>query len=82
MSKKRSKKFDDSIESSFQASKSRSAARGKLTFIAILLGFTSIITVLWLGAYAVSNNEMSGGELTQFFLYAVIVAGSIAALRF
>ena len=74
------KKFDDSIESSFQASKSRSAARGKLTFIAILLGFTSIITVLWLGAYAVSNNEMSGGELTQFFLYAVIVAGSIAAL--
>jgi ATP-binding cassette subfamily B protein len=44
------------------------------------LGFTSIITVLWLGAYAVSNKEMSGGELTQFFLYAVIVAGSIAAL--
>jgi len=77
---KRDQKFDDSIESSFQASKSRSAARGKLTFIAILLGFTSIITVLWLGAYAVSNNEMSGGELTQFFLYAVIVAGSIAAL--
>ena len=74
------KKFDESIETSFQASINRSAARGKLTFIAILLGFTSIITVLWLGAYAVSNNEMSGGELTQFFLYAVIVAGSIAAL--
>jgi ATP-binding cassette subfamily B protein len=72
--------FNQSIETSFQASKVRSAARGRLTFVAILLGFTSIITVLWLGAYAVSNKEMSGGELTQFFLYAVIVAGSIAAL--
>ena len=74
------KAFNTSIEASFLASKTRSAARGKLTFVAILLGFTSIITVLWLGAYAVSNKEISSGELTQFFLYAVIVAGSIAAL--
>ena len=74
------KAFNTSVEASFLAAKIRSAARGKLTFVAILLGFTSIITVLWLGAYAVSNQEMSGGELTQFFLYAVIVAGSIAAL--
>ena len=74
------KAFNKSVEASFLASKVRSAARGKLTFVAILLGFTSIIAVLWLGAYAVSNKEISSGELTQFFLYAVIVAGSIAAL--
>lgn len=74
------KAFDQTIETSFLAAITRSAARGKLTFVAILLGFTSIIAVLWLGAYAVSNQEMSGGQLTQFFLYAVIVAGSIAAL--
>ena len=72
--------FNQSIETSFTASINRSAARGRLTFVAILLGFTSIIAVLWLGAYAVSNKEMSGGQLTQFFLYAVIVAGAIAAL--
>jgi len=74
------KVFNQSIEKSFLASITRSAARGKLTFVAILLGFTSIILVLWLGAYAVSNQEISGGQLTQFFLYAVIVAGAIAAL--
>ena len=74
------KVFNQSIEKSFSASINRSAARGKLTFVAILLGFTSIILVLWLGAYAVSNQEISGGQLTQFFLYAVIVAGAIAAL--
>jgi ATP-binding cassette subfamily B protein len=74
------KVFNQSIEKSFLASINRSAARGKLTFVAILLGFTSIILVLWLGAYAVSNQEISGGQLTQFFLYAVIVAGAIAAL--
>lgn len=72
--------FNQSIETSFTAAINRSAARGRLTFVAILLGFTSIIAVLWLGAYAVSNKEMSGGQLTQFFLYAVIVAGAIAAL--
>lgn len=78
--KKEIKAFNQSIEKSFLASKNRTAARGKLTFVAILLGFTSIILVLWLGAYAVSNQEISGGQLTQFFLYAVIVAGAIAAL--
>ncbi|CAM3800241.1 ABC transporter transmembrane domain-containing protein [Polynucleobacter antarcticus] len=72
--------FDASIEKSFVASKNRNMARSKLTFVAILLGFTSIIAVLWLGAYAVSQQAISDGQLTQFFLYAVICAGSIAAL--
>jgi ATP-binding cassette subfamily B protein len=45
-----------------------------------LFGFTSIILVLWLGAYAVMDKQITAGELSQFILYAVIVAGAIAGI--
>ena len=75
-----SKLFNQYIETSFLTAKNRNLARSNLTFIAILLGFSSIILILWLGAYAVTRNELSSGELTQFILYTVIVAGAIAVV--
>jgi ATP-binding cassette subfamily B protein len=75
-----SKLFNQFIETSFLTAKHRNLARSNLTFIAILLGFSSIILILWLGAYAVTRNELSSGELTQFILYTVIVAGAIAVV--
>jgi len=72
--------FNRLIETSFLTAKHRNLARSNLTFIAILLGFSSIILILWLGAYAVTRNELSSGELTQFILYTVIVAGAIAVV--
>jgi len=36
--------------------------------------------VLWLGARAVAGGEMTGGQLTSFVLYAVIVAGASGTL--
>jgi ATP-binding cassette subfamily B protein len=75
-----SKVFNQLIETSFLTAKYRNLARSNLTFIAILLGFSSIILILWLGAYAVTRHELSSGELTQFILYTVIVAGAIAVV--
>jgi len=72
--------FNQFIENSFLTAKNRNLARSNLTFIAILLGFSSIILILWLGAYAVTRQEISSGELTQFILYTVIVAGAIAVV--
>ncbi len=72
--------FKGYVEEAFQAAKTRFRARALLTFIAIVFGFCSIIAVLWLGAYAVLDNQLSSGELTQFILYSVIVAGAIAGL--
>jgi ATP-binding cassette, subfamily B, bacterial len=63
-----------------QAAITRTRARALLTFVAILFGFTSIILVLWLGAYAVMEKQITAGELSQFILYAVIVAGAIAGI--
>jgi ATP-binding cassette, subfamily B, bacterial len=75
-----SKRFGHSVEDAFVTALQRIRARSLLTAIAILLVFGAIVFVLWLGAHAVIEGSMSGGELGQFILYASIVAGAIGAL--
>ena len=74
------KRFSGSVENAFQTAMRRIRARSLLTMIAILLVFGSIVFVLWLGAHAVIQGTMSGGELGQFILYASLVAGALGAL--
>ncbi|MEK0434530.1 MAG: hypothetical protein RL369_579 [Pseudomonadota bacterium] len=73
-------RFGLAVETAFRTAIARIRARSLLTAIAILLIFGAIVFVLWLGAHAVLEGSMSAGELGQFILYAVIVAGAIAAL--
>ncbi|TCV81221.1 ABC transporter transmembrane domain-containing protein [Sulfurirhabdus autotrophica] len=75
-----SERFGASVESAFKTAIRRIRARSMLTLIAILLVFGTIVFVLWLGAQAVMQGNMTGGELGQFILYAAIVAGSVGAL--
>jgi ATP-binding cassette subfamily B protein len=55
-------------------------ARAGLTAIAIFLVVASIVGVLWSGARMVVAGSMTGGELGQFILYAVLAGGALAAL--
>ncbi|WP_222422596.1 ABC transporter transmembrane domain-containing protein [Rheinheimera sediminis] len=73
-------RFTDSVETAFTTALSRIRARSMLTLVAIVLVFGAISFVLWLGAQAVLANEMTGGELSQFILYAVLTAGAIGAI--
>ena len=73
-------RFGTSVEQAFKTAMQRIRARSVLTAMAILLIFGAIVFVLWLGAHAVMQSRMTGGELGQFILYAAIVAGSIGAL--
>lgn len=75
-----SDRFSGLVESAFRTAMQRIRARSLLTLIAILLVFGAIVFVLWLGAHAVIQGRMTGGELGQFILYATIVAGAIGAL--
>ncbi|MFL9923253.1 ABC transporter transmembrane domain-containing protein [Herbaspirillum lusitanum] len=74
------RRFGASVELAFQTAMERIRARSVLTMVAILLIFGAIVFVLWLGAHAVVQGSMSGGELGQFILYASLVAGSLGAL--
>ena len=73
-------RFNASVENAFRTAMRRIRARSLLTVIAILLVFGAIVFVLWLGAHAVIQGTMTGGELGQFILYAAIVAGAVGAL--
>jgi ATP-binding cassette, subfamily B, bacterial len=75
-----SERFGVSVNAAFTTAIRRIRARSLLTVIAILLIFGAIVFVLWLGAHAVIEGRMTGGDLGQFILYATLVAGAIAAL--
>jgi len=55
-------------------------ARAGLTAITILLVFASVAGILWIGASAVIDGEITGGRLGQFVLYAFFAAGALAEL--
>ena len=74
------KRFDIAVEKAFIEAKKRIAARSMLTAVAIVMTFAVIVFVLWMGARQVTEGAISLGELTQFVLYAVFIAGSIGAL--
>ena len=73
-------RFGSSVERAFSTAIRRIRARSLLTVLAILLIFGAIVFVLWLGAHAVIQGNMTGGELGQFILYSAIVAGAVGAL--
>ncbi len=54
----------------------------KALLFALIFGliFTAIITVLWIGGSQMLEGTLSGGQLSAFIFYAVIVASSLGAL--
>ena len=72
--------FGAVTEKSFLSAKARIGARAIMTVIVILLVFTGIVGVLWIGANDVRAGSMSAGSLIQFVIYSVLVAGSVGAL--
>ena len=74
------RRFDEAVNATFAVAVRRIQVRAMLTAVAILLSFGAIALVLWLGTHAVLTGTMSAGELGQFLLYALFVAGSAASL--
>lgn len=72
--------FDQVTETSFDVARRRIFTRALLTVIVIFLVFAGILGTLWVGARDVAAGAMTPGELAQFVIYAVIVAGSVGAL--
>ena len=73
-------RFGEATESSYRAARKRIEARSLLTAVVIFVVFTGIVGVMWIGARDVISGTMSAGELGQFILYAMLVAGAVGAL--
>ena len=73
-------RFADSVRLSFEAGIRRTQVRALISALGIVLVFSALTAVLWLGARAVIAGTMTGGELGQFLLYAGLVGSSAAGL--
>ncbi|MFC7049702.1 ABC transporter transmembrane domain-containing protein [Emcibacter nanhaiensis] len=73
-------RFADFVENAFGVAIKRTRVRAWLTALVILMVFGAVDLVLWVGASDVASGRMSGGDLTAFLIYAVLVAGAVGAL--
>lgn len=73
-------RFSDAVQSVFDTAKRRMRVRAFMTGIAIVLMFTAIVSVIWLGAIDVSAGRMTGGTITAFVLYGGLLAGGLGNL--
>jgi ATP-binding cassette subfamily B protein len=73
-------RFDGVTEKSFDVALIRIRTRAIMTAIVIFLIFAGVIGVLWIGARDVREGIMTAGQLVQFVIYAILVAGSTGAL--
>ena len=73
-------RFSDQVEQSVNAALRRVRTRALLILVVILLGFGAITFSLWVGGQDVIAGRMTGGDLSAFVFYAVLLATSGAAL--
>ena len=72
--------FDRVTEKSFELAAQRINTRVLMTMIVIYMIFSGVVGVLWIGVHDIRSNAISAGELAQFVIYAILVAGSASAL--
>jgi ATP-binding cassette subfamily B protein len=74
------RRYDDMVEKSFDTAVKRTRVRAWLIAAAIMTTFSAVTLVLWLGARAVLQGTMTGGDLAKFLSYAIFMGTSVAAL--
>jgi ATP-binding cassette, subfamily B, bacterial len=75
-----SRRYANAITLALATARRRIGMRSFLTAAVIVLIFGAITLVLWAGARDVIAGELAPGVLTQFVVYAIFAAGSVAGL--
>lgn len=68
------------VESALTTAVRRSLLGALMSGTAVLFTFGAIGVVLWIGGQEVLAERLSGGELSAFVFYAVLVAGAVGTL--
>ncbi len=72
--------FASEVERAFLVAKRRVSQRAVLIAVVILLVFSALSVMLWVGGSDVINGTMSGGDLGAFIFYAILMATGVASL--
>jgi len=73
-------RYGQRVEEAFRTAVRRSRLGAALSGIVVLLVFGAVGTVLWVGGHDVLAGRLSGGQLSAFVFYAVLLAGAVGAL--
>lgn len=72
--------FNSRVEDVMTAASGRILYRALLISSVMFLSIAAIVLVTWVGAQDVMVGKMTGGELSAFMFYAVMVAGAVATI--
>ena len=72
--------FNGRVEDVMAAASGRIRYRAMLISSVMFLSIAAIASVTWVGAHDVMSGKMTGGELSAFMFYAVMVAGAVATI--
>ncbi len=73
-------RYLQALQKSLQAARERIRQIGWFMGVASAFGYAAVAAVLWFGGRLIVGGNMSVGDLTQFLLYLMVVAFSVAAL--
>ena len=72
--------FANSVEQAFATGRSCIQQRASLIAAVMILVFSAIALILWIGGHDVLAGKISAGQLSAFVFYAAIVATAVATL--
>ena len=73
-------RFNESVATAFSTARQRLIARALLAAFTIFIVFAAIMAIIWLGTRFVMTGQLTVGELSQFLIYAIMVATNTASL--
>lgn len=74
------RRYREKITDALHLAVRRSVANGSFIAFIILVVYSGMVVVLWVGSRMVVQGEMSAGDLIAFVLYTFIVGGSIGGM--
>jgi len=72
--------FGARVESAFRTALRRIRQRALLVGMVMLLAFTAVGVILWIGGHDVLAGRISAGDLSAFVFYSVLMAGAVGAV--
>ena len=72
--------YGDALERAFDEGRALATLRASFMALSGLSGYLVLAVILWIGGTAVLEGEMSPGSLTEFLVYTVMLAVSLASL--
>jgi ATP-binding cassette subfamily B protein len=67
-------RFDQAAEAAYASGVHRIRVKAWLISLVMLIGFSAVGVILWIGGHDVFEGRISGGQLSAFVFYAAVVA--------